>query len=134
MQTGHKAAVDFGGRYHRCGRRDRAVWAALNDTEVLKAGIPGCKRIDWTADNTLELEITVNLGIVHPVFAGDLRLSDIDPGRALHAHRTRARRAAGHGAGVGRYRARPICGRGTLLVFARHGRRRSGQIMKLGRR
>jgi len=40
--------LQFGGRYLFQAPR-AAVWAALNDTEVLRAAVPGCKRIDWTA-------------------------------------------------------------------------------------
>lgn len=70
--------MDFGGRY-RVDANRLAVWNALNDAEVLKACIPGCKSIRWVSDTALELEISVNLGVVHPTFKGDLLLSDIDP-------------------------------------------------------
>jgi carbon monoxide dehydrogenase subunit G len=70
--------MDFGGRYRvKAGRQ--AVWHALNNTEVLKACIPSARRLDWTGEATLELEIQVNLGLVKPVFKGDLWLSDVIP-------------------------------------------------------
>ena len=70
--------MDFGGRYIVAAPRV-AVWAALNDAAMLKAAIPGCRKIVWSGDDTLELEIKVNLGVVHPVFKGDLALTDIVP-------------------------------------------------------
>jgi carbon monoxide dehydrogenase subunit G len=70
--------MDFGGRY-RVNAGRQAVWHALNNTEVLKACIPGAKRLDWTGDETLELELQVNLGLVKPVFKGDLTLSGVVP-------------------------------------------------------
>ena len=70
--------MEFGGRYIVAAPRQK-VWAALNDTEVLKAAIPGCHRIEWEGETALALEIKVNLGVVHPVFKGDLALSDIVP-------------------------------------------------------
>lgn len=70
--------MEFGGRYLFSANRAQ-VWAALNDTEVLKAAIPGCQHIDWTGEAALELEIMVNFGFVRPVFAGDLTLSNITP-------------------------------------------------------
>jgi carbon monoxide dehydrogenase subunit G len=70
--------MDFGGRY-RVEAPRQAVWHALNNTEVLKACIPGAQRLDWTGDDTLELELKVNLGLVKPVFKGDLQLSGIVP-------------------------------------------------------
>ena len=45
--------MDFGGRY-LFGATRADVWAALNDTAVLKAVIPGCERIDWTGPTTLD--------------------------------------------------------------------------------
>jgi carbon monoxide dehydrogenase subunit G len=70
--------MDFGGRYRvNAGRQE--VWHALNNTEVLKACIPGAQRLDWTGDETLELELKVNLGLVKPVFRGDLTLSGVVP-------------------------------------------------------
>ena len=70
--------MDFGGRYLFHAKRAE-VWTALNDAAVLKAVIPGCEAIGWTSPSTLELRIKVNFGIVHPVFAGDLTLSDVHP-------------------------------------------------------
>src|SRR5690349_6938098 len=70
--------MEFGGRYLLTAPR-LEVWAALNNTEILKAAIPGCHRIDWIGPDALELEIKVNLGVMHPVFAGDLSLLDIVP-------------------------------------------------------
>ncbi len=59
-----------------------AVWEALNDTEVLKACIPGCHRIEWVDDANLEATIKVNLGVAKPKFVGDLSLSNVDPARS----------------------------------------------------
>lgn len=70
--------MEFGGRYLFSAPRER-VWAALNDTAVLKAAIPGCSRLDWTGENTLECEIKVNLGVMSPTFTGDLELRDVTP-------------------------------------------------------
>ena len=70
--------MDFGGRY-RVGSPRQEVWHALNNTEVLKACIPGAQRLDWVGEGALELEIKVNLGLVKPVFKGDLLLSGVVP-------------------------------------------------------
>jgi len=59
-----------------------AVWSALNDTEVLKACIPGCDHIEWMDDVSLEATIKVNLGVANPKFVGDLNLSNIDPAKS----------------------------------------------------
>jgi carbon monoxide dehydrogenase subunit G len=68
--------MEFGGRYHFSAPRT-SVWEALNDTDKLAAAIPGCKRLEWTGRDTLELELQVSLGIAKPTFAADLTLSEI---------------------------------------------------------
>lgn len=122
--------MDFGGRY-RVEADRQAVWAALNDTEVLKACIPGCKRIDWASNDALELEVSVNLGVVHPTFKGDLLLSDVEPAQSY--------RLTGQGRGglMGKAQASADIALddltdGTLLSFAATGGA-SGQVMKLGK-
>ncbi|MEO7223095.1 MAG: carbon monoxide dehydrogenase subunit G [Devosia sp.] len=70
--------MDFGGRY-LFGAKRAEVWAALNDTKVLGAVIPGCQTIEWTSESTLDLSIRVSLGFVHPTFAGMLTLSNVQP-------------------------------------------------------
>jgi len=122
--------MDFGGRYRIAAPRV-AVWAALNDTEVLKAAIPGCHRIQWADDSALELEIKVNLGVVHPVFKGDLALSGIVPAERY----TLSGKGRGGLLGLAEGAADIVlsdAGEDTLLVFSAQGGA-SGQIMKLGK-
>lgn len=122
--------MDFGGRYRIAAPRV-AVWAALNDTEVLKAAIPGCHRIQWAGDSALELEIKVNLGVVHPVFKGDLALSGIVPAERY----TLSGKGRGGLLGLAEGAADIVLsdiGEDTLLVFSAQGGA-SGQIMKLGK-
>lgn len=122
--------MDFGGRYTIAAPRV-AVWAALNDTEMLKAAIPGCHRIAWASETTLDLEIKVNLGLVHPVFKGDLALSDIVPAERY----TLTGKGKGGLLGLAEGSADIILdddGEDTLLVFAAQGGA-SGQIMRLGK-
>ena len=122
--------MDFGGRYCIAAPRI-SVWAALNDTSVLKAAIPGCHRIDWAGPTALDLEIKVNLGVVHPVFKGDLTLSDI-----VAAERyTLSGKGRGGLLGLAEGSADIVLedsGDETLLVFTARGGA-SGQIMRLGR-
>lgn len=122
--------MDFGGRYLIDAPRDR-VWAALNDNLMLKAAIPGCHRIDWTGPTTLDLEIKVPLGVVNPVFRGDLELSNI-----VAAERyTLSGRGKGGLLGLAHGAADIVLsdeGDQTLLVFSAEGGA-SGQIMKLGK-
>ena len=121
--------MDFGGRYLFRAKRD-AVWAALNDTRVLQAVIPGCEKIAWTGPDTLELSVRVSLGLVHPVFAGGLVLSDVHPAEHYVL--------SGHGRGMlglAQASARIALDDapdGTVLSFAADGSA-DGGIMRLGR-
>lgn len=122
--------MDFGGRYRLTADR-QAVWAALNDTEILKACIPGCQRIDWITDSALEIEVAVNLGVARPTFKGDLMLSNVEPaGRYTLT-------GQGRGGLLGRAQASADIALSeldgdTLLHFDATGGA-SGQIMKMGR-
>jgi hypothetical protein len=121
--------MEFGGRYLLTASRPE-VWAALNDAEMLKAAIPGCRRINWTASDALEVEIRVNLGVAHPVFTGDLVLSDVLPATR---YRLTGKGRGGllgraHGAADISLADRPG---GTELRFLAEGGA-SGQLMRLG--
>jgi carbon monoxide dehydrogenase subunit G len=122
--------VDFGGRYLFGAKRDE-VWAALNDTRVLAAVIPGCERIGWTGPDSLDLTIKVSLGFLHPTFAGELRLTNIDPARSY----TLTGRGKGGVLGMAQASADITLSDdpgGTRLVFAAVGKA-DGGIMRLGR-
>ena len=122
--------MEFGGRYLVAAPRV-AVWAALNDTAVLKAAIPGCHRLEWASPTTLDLEIKVNLGVVHPVFKGGLALTDIIPAERY----TLAGKGKGGLLGLAEGAADIVLsdiGEQTELVFVAQGGA-SGQIMRLGK-
>lgn len=122
--------MEFGGRY-RVGAPRLKVWEALNNTEILKASIPGCRRIDWVGENALEAEIEVNLGVARPVFTGDLVLSTITPAECYTLS------GQGRGGLLGMAQASAEIGLAeleadTLLSFTATGGA-SGRIMKLGK-
>lgn len=122
--------MEFGGRYRIAAPR-MAVWAALNDPEMLKAAIPGCDHIAWAGPDSLDLEIRVNLGIAKPVFKGELALSNVLPAQSY----TLSGRGKGGLMGLAEGAADITLGddgEATLLAFAAQGGG-SGQIMKLGK-
>jgi len=123
-------SLEFGGRYKVQAKRE-TVWVALNDTEVLKACIPGCKRIDWVSEDALEAEIAVNLGVIKPVFTGDLRLSNVIVAQSYTLS------GRGRGGLLGKAQASANIELSdfedeTILLFAATGGA-SGQIMRLGK-
>ena len=122
--------MEFGGRYLFSASRAE-VWRALNQTEMLKAAIPGCRRIDWTGEAALECEIQVNFGLVQPVFTGDLELRNVVPAESY----TLAGRGRGGLLGMAEAAADITlsdAGQGTELLFRASGGA-DGGIMKLGR-
>jgi len=122
--------LEFGGRYLVSASR-QDVWHALNNAETLKAAIPGCSRIDWTGDSSLEVEITVNFGIVKPKFEGDLTLSNVIPAQSY----TLSGKGRGGVLGMAQGAADITledAPQGTLLVFSATGGA-DGGIMKLGK-
>ena len=122
--------MDFGGRY-LFGAKRADVWAALNDTRVLGAVIPGCQGIDWTSESTLDLTIRVSLGIIHPTFAGELALSNVLPAQSY----TLTGRGKGGMLGMAQAAADITLADdpgGTILTFDAVGKA-DGGIMRLGK-
>ena len=56
-----------------------AVWANLNDTEVLKSCIPGCESLERLSDTELQAVAKLKIGPVSATFKGKVLLSDLDP-------------------------------------------------------
>ena len=55
------------------------VWEALLDPDVLSRILPGCERLDKTADNEFSGEISIRVGPVQGSFNGKVTLDEIDP-------------------------------------------------------
>ncbi len=55
------------------------VWDALNDPEVLKAAIPGCKTLEKTSDSDMKATAAVKIGPIAAQFTGKVQLLDLDP-------------------------------------------------------
>lgn len=56
-----------------------AVWAALNDVDVLRRCIPGCEALTRTSPNDLQAEVVLKIGPIKASFLGNVVLSDLDP-------------------------------------------------------
>ena len=55
------------------------TWNALNDTEILKACVPGCESIEPTGENEFAVLMTARVGPVSAKFKGKMKLSNIQP-------------------------------------------------------
>lgn len=53
------------------------AWEALNDPEVLKLCIPGCDKIERSAENQYAVAMALKIGPVSARFNGKISLSDI---------------------------------------------------------
>jgi carbon monoxide dehydrogenase subunit G len=56
----------------------QTVWEALNNTEVLKASIPGCESLEKLADDQMKATAAVKVGPISARFTGKVQLTDID--------------------------------------------------------
>lgn len=56
-----------------------AVWAALNDPEVLKACLPGCESVERTGENAFQVVVAATVGPLRARFNGSLRMTEAQP-------------------------------------------------------
>lgn len=56
-----------------------AVYAALNDLDVLRQCIPGCETIEKVGDNEMKATVKLKIGPMKVSFNGKVTLSDLDP-------------------------------------------------------
>lgn len=56
-----------------------AVWAALNDPEVLKRCIPGCEKLDKQSDTQMAATVILRIGPIKASFNGEVQLTNLDP-------------------------------------------------------
>lgn len=56
-----------------------AVWAALNDPEILRVSIPGCDSLTKESDTAMTATAVVKVGPITAKFMGKVQLHDLDP-------------------------------------------------------
>jgi carbon monoxide dehydrogenase subunit G len=93
-----------------------ALWAALNDPDVLKRCIPGCERIEKTSDTEMNAKVTLKIGPVKAFFTGKVTLSDLDPPNGYQISGEGAGGAAGFAKGGGTARLQKD-GSATILDY-----------------
>ena len=108
--------MEFKGEY-RIPAAQQIVWEALNDPEMLRRSLPGCKALERTGANEFTATITAKIGPVSATFKGKVELADLDPPNGY----TLAGRGQGGPAGFAKGSARvslePV-GDETLLRYA----------------
>ena len=98
----------------------QAVWEKLNDTETLKACIPGCEQLDKTSDTEFQAVATIKIGPVKAKFKGKVTLSDLDPPNGYKISGQGDGGVAGFAKGGATVKLTPKDG-GTLLSLRRRG-------------
>src|SRR3954470_18791586 len=93
-----------------------AVWAALNDPDVLKASIPGCQELEKISDTEFQATAKISVGPVKATFKGGVTLSDLDPPNGYTISGEGQGGVAGWAKGGAKVRLESIEG-GTKLVY-----------------
>jgi uncharacterized protein len=92
------------------------VWMALNDPEVLRQSIPGCKSLEKSAGNAFKATIETKVGPIKALFNGDVELSDLDPPNGYTLSGRGSAGSMGNAKGSARVRLVPD-GSGTKLTY-----------------
>jgi carbon monoxide dehydrogenase subunit G len=109
------------------------AWGALNDTEMLKAAIPGCESLQAIGEHEYEVLLTAAIGPVKAKFKGKLKLSDLQPPESYRIAFEGQGGAAGHGKGSATVRLEPTGPDATLLHYSAQASV-GGKIAQIGSR
>ena len=72
--------MDFAGQY-RIPAAPETVWTAINDPEILKACIPGCREMAQTDPTHFQAAVQLKIGPVQATFKGQVSLDEMEPPR-----------------------------------------------------
>src|SRR5262245_16051637 len=70
--------MDMSGE-RRIAASRKAVWAALNDPDILRQCIPGCESPEIHSATEVTARVKLQIGPVRATFNGKVKLSDLDP-------------------------------------------------------
>jgi len=107
--------MEIKGKYQISNSRE-AVWAALNDPEILKQSIPGCESLDRESETEFSAKITMAIGPVKARFNTHLSLENLNPPESYTIVGESKAGAAGFGRGKANVTLTPQDG-GTLLSY-----------------
>ncbi|MGI9356477.1 MAG: SRPBCC family protein [Rhizobiaceae bacterium] len=57
----------------------QGVWEALNDPDVLRECIPGCKELEKSSDTEVSATVVAKVGPVKATFKGEVTLENLQP-------------------------------------------------------
>jgi carbon monoxide dehydrogenase subunit G len=110
----------------------QAVWAALNDADVLKQCIPGCESLEKLSDTEMTAKVKLGIGPVHATFTGKVTLSDLDPPNGYRLSGEGTGGIAGHARGGATVHLSDD-GEGTLMKYQAQAEV-GGRLAQLGGR
>ena len=108
------------------------TWEALNDPEILKACIPGCKKFEPTGDNAYAVAAGIKIGPVAATFNGNVQLTDIVAPTSYKLNFDAQGGVAGFGKGESSVELKPLP-EGCELNYTVHSTV-GGKIAQLGQR
>ena len=118
---------------HQINAPRAAVWAALNDPEILKQSIAGCEEIVQHSPTELTAQVTAKVGPVKAKFNGKITLSDLDPPNGYALTGEGQGGAAGFAKGGAKVHLEDAPGGGTLLKYEMHAQI-GGKLAQIGSR
>jgi carbon monoxide dehydrogenase subunit G len=125
--------MDLTGDYRIPAPRE-AVWAALNNPDILKACIPGCQELNKTSDNELVAKVVAKIGPVKATFGGKVTLSDLDPPNGYTITGEGQGGAAGFAKGGAKVRLEPIDGGAATVLHYAADAQIGGKLAQIGSR
>src|SRR5262252_5819310 len=67
------------GQFALKGASTEVVWNFLTDAHRIAECLPGCEKLEQTADGLYDLQMRFGVGAISGVFTGSIRLHDLQP-------------------------------------------------------
>ncbi|MDQ7979188.1 carbon monoxide dehydrogenase subunit G [Paraburkholderia sp. SARCC-3016] len=118
---------------HKLPVSQQRAWEALNDTEILRASIPGCESIDADGENAYAISMSASVGPVKARFKGRMLLTDIDAPHTYTIVFEGQGGAAGFGKGQAQVTLEPDGDDATTLAYTASAQV-GGKLAQIGSR
>lgn len=110
------------------------AWEALNDTEILRACIPGCESIEADGENAYAVAMTASVGPVKARFKGRMNLTDVDAPHTYTIVFEGQGGAAGFGKGMAKVNLEPGDGADSTVLTYNANAQVGGKLAQIGSR
>ena|SRR5260221_13617873 len=112
--------------------KQSAVWAALNDSEILRECIPGCETLSMLSETEFAATVLAKIGPLKARFTGRVELSEIDPNNGYRIQGEGSGGVAGYAKGGARVHLQEA-GDSTMLTYEVEAQI-GGKLAQLGSR